>query len=236
MPPQCSNMLRQATSLTNKFYSLRHGQSLANVEKIISSNPDVATVKHGLSDIGREQARNAGEKFILPNTPLLRGAAIFSSDFTRARETANIFADALSSSNIPLYKEGVIFEKRLRERSFGDLDGGPDSEYNRVWEVDALDPNHVQFQVESVNSVVQRTTELILEIDEELKLAAAEEEKYDSRNDNPLLSPYWACILVAHGDVLQILQTGFEKMDGSLHRTLPHLETATLRELILADK
>jgi len=39
-------------------------------------------------------------------------------------------------------------------------------------------------------------------------------------------------ILVAHGDVLQILQTGFEKMDGSRHRThLPHLETAVPRHL-----
>ena len=43
-------------------------------------------------------------------------------------------------------------------------------------------------------------------------------------------------ICVAHGDVLQILQTAFAKIDGSLHRTLPHLETASLRQLIMESQ
>jgi hypothetical protein len=44
----------------------------------------------------------------------------------------------------------------------------------------------------------------------------------------------WKCVLVAHGDVLQILQTGFLRHeDASGHRSLEHLETATIRELTL---
>jgi hypothetical protein len=42
----------------------------------------------------------------------------------------------------------------------------------------------------------------------------------------------WKVILVAHGDVLQILQTGFLlHEDASKHRSLDHLETATIRKL-----
>jgi hypothetical protein len=38
-------------------------------------------------------------------------------------------------------------------------------------------------------------------------------------------------ILVAHGDVLQILQTAFEGVDPREHRSLPHLPNAELRWL-----
>ena len=40
-------------------------------------------------------------------------------------------------------------------------------------------------------------------------------------------------VLVAHGDVLQILQTRFACVDPRTHRSLPHLETAPLRSLSL---
>ena len=69
--------------------------------------------------------------------------------------------------------------------------------------------------VESVDSVMNRTTECILD--------------WDTRLQNHLI------ILVAHGDVLQITQTAFAKMDGSKHRNLDHLETATLRALELME-
>ena len=45
----------------------------------------------------------------------------------------------------------------------------------------------------------------------------------------------WLVVLVAHGDVLQILQTAFAAVDVTTHRSLPHLETATLRKLHVAD-
>ena len=218
----------QEGSLRHSFFALRHGQSLANVAKIISSDPAISTVEHGLSDFGHEQAKDAGkqfaEQFHAENDASNEyfGVAIFSSDFVRARETAQHMADACKAASIPLYKnEGVILEKKLRERNFGTLNGGSDDRYQDVWDVDIIDPTHNGFGVESVYSVVERTTRLVLDKDEELSDASKVDEK-------------WKCILVAHGDVLQILQTGFKKMDGSLHRTLPHLETATVRELKVA--
>ncbi|KAL9182597.1 hypothetical protein ACHAXT_013249 [Thalassiosira profunda] len=210
--------------LTNSYHALRHGQSLANVEGIISSDPAVSTVHHGLSEVGKEQARDAGRSFAeehlqqSANDDGSVGVAIFSSDFARARETAAIFAEELVRAGIPLYEGDVVPEKRLRERFFGELNGGPDTRYQDVWDVDIKDPNHNEFGVESANAVLERTTKLITELDERLQSAG------DGR--------CWKCILVAHGDVLQIMQTGFlGHEDASRHRSLEHLETATIREL-----
>jgi len=197
-----------------------HAIETADVAKIISSDPKVSTVQHGLSELGKEQARRAGESFVGSieggaGAPY-QGVAIFSSDFLRARETAAIFAEELSKSNVPIYKGDVILEELLRERYFGDLNGGPDDRYQKVWDIDVKDPNHNQFSVESANSVLERTTKLVTNLDDELGADGGQ----------------WRCILVAHGDVLQIMQTGFLKHeDAARHRSLEHLETATLRKL-----
>jgi len=62
-----------------------------------------------------------------------------------------------------------------------------------------------------------RTSGLIIDLENELKGAQ---------------QPY-KVVLVAHGDVLQILQTAFLKKSGSVHRSLDHLETASVREMDL---
>ena len=231
------NHLLQQSSLKQSYYALRHGQSLANVDKIISSDPIISTVQHGLSDVGKEQARIAGETFATDyisskqqssqDEKKYNGVAIYSSDFKRAKETALIFAETLHASQIPIYTNDIILEKRLRERYFGTLNGGPDDRYQEVWDVDVTNANHNEFGVESANSVLERTTKLITELDDQLS----------SKDTTTMDDDYscWKCILVAHGDVLQIMQTGFLKHDdASKHRSLQHLETATLRELFLA--
>lgn len=226
------NHLLQRSSLKQSFYALRHGQSLANVDKIISSDPAISTVQHGLSDVGKDQARIAGETFASDymkskqsSKEKYKGVAIYSSDFKRAKETALIFAETLHASQIPIYNDDVILEKRLRERYFGIFNGGPDNRYQEVWDVDVTNANHVEFGVESANSVLERTTKLITELDDQLS----------SKDTTATDDGCWKCILVAHGDVLQIMQTGFLKHDdASQHRSLEHLETATIRELFLA--
>ena len=50
-------------NLQNSYCALRHGQSLANVAKIISSDPKISTVEHGLSEFGHQQAIDAGREF-----------------------------------------------------------------------------------------------------------------------------------------------------------------------------
>jgi len=198
-------------------------------------------VKHGLSELGKEQARLAGRSFASDyckrdgptgSISALRGVAIFSSDFARARETASIFAEELAKSKIPLYNDDIILETRLRERFFGDLNGGPDTRYRDVWNIDLKDADHTEFHVESANSVLHRTTKLVLELDEILERQQSAQSKGSAKTEDSC----WKCILVAHGDVLQILQTGFLRHpDASRHRNLEHLETASIRELILHE-
>ncbi|EED86696.1 predicted protein [Thalassiosira pseudonana CCMP1335] len=232
-----NHLLQRTSPLTQSYYALRHGQSLANVAKIISSDPNISTVQHGLSDVGKEQARLAGELFASDhnnnNHRQHHGVAIFTSDFARARETASIFANELTKRDIPLYNGDINLETILRERYFGTLNGGSDTRYQDVWDVDVVDPNHNEFQVESANSVLQRTTKLINTLDERLRQQSFGDNA-DSNNDDDDSESSWKVVLVAHGDVLQILQTGFLRHDdASRHRSLQHLETATIRELML---
>ena len=137
------------------------------------------------------------------------------------------FVNALTKVSIPVEQtknekgEGcgnknkfITTNVNLRERSFGDFEGLEDQiNYNKVWAFDKDDANHTQYNVESVNSVVSRTTALVAELDEE----------YGNRN----------ILLFAHGDVLQILQTAVLKVDGREHRGLKHLDTAVVRKLTL---
>ena len=216
------NLLKQVSSLQNKFYALRHGQSEANLAKIISSDPSISVLQHGLSDEGKDQVSKTASDFV-KSFDSRGGVAIYSSDFKRARETSEIFASYVQQNDIKLYLDEIQFDTRLRERYFGNWDNGSDSEYSTVWEADKDNADHTKWNVESVNSVLFRTTELVTDIENKLL--------EETNNDDTT----WTCILVAHGDVLQILQTGFNKIDGTKHRTLPHLETATLRCLQLAD-
>jgi hypothetical protein len=55
---------RSMNAHLHRYFALRHGQSFANLEGIISSNPDVGTVTHGLTTSGRVQARVAATQVI----------------------------------------------------------------------------------------------------------------------------------------------------------------------------
>ena len=237
-PPSSSvNNLIGISSLTNQYFALRHGQSKANIARIISSDPAISTVEHGLTDVGKDQVTASAIAFCQDYANEQNNGdvpvAIFSSDFTRARETASIFAELLHKNNIPLLFNneddkdlfGVKLETRLRERYFGQFNGQSDSHYQDVWNVDCVDADHTEFDVESVNSVVKRTSDLIIDIETKFDIAMREDVAHDRLK----------VILVAHGDVLQILQTAFLKKDGSVHRSLEHLETAGVRELRLQD-
>ena len=67
-----------------------------------------------------------------------------------------------------IHQDQVIVETRLRERWFGEWDGTSDQNYNKVWKEDATDASHTIKGVESVNQVMERTTQCILEWDERL--------------------------------------------------------------------
>ena len=137
------------------LYLVRHGQSEANVQQVVSCDPNVATEIHGLTEKGRVQAREAGQRIkerIKEN--LWEKIQIISSDFKRARETAEIIAKVLHTS--------VSFDILLRERNFGDLNGKEDSWYDSVYKED--EEGITSWNVESVESVAGRVTQFLAKL------------------------------------------------------------------------
>jgi broad specificity phosphatase PhoE len=198
------NHLDGVDRLANTFRGMRHGQSKANEAGVI-----VSTIEsdrggdYGLSELGLRQARAAADACGLP-----ADTVICSSDFARARQTAEIVRARLGAAE-------VIVTPALRERSFGDLEGTPAAGYAKVWAADEAGAAPVG-GVEPAAAVLDRVTALVAGLDR----------RYAGRG----------ILLVSHGDPLQILEAGFLRLDPSRHRRVPPLNTAEIRELRLAGE
>jgi broad specificity phosphatase PhoE len=223
------NHLSCVDRLANRFSVMRHGQSTANARGVIVSCIDNdRRGDYGLTELGRQQALAAVRGCGLPAETV-----ICSSDFSRARQTAEVVRAHLGAAEV-----GVA--EALRERCFGDWEGTPTANYARVWAADAADAadaavaavaageasageggageggaGRADGGVEPAAAVLDRVTAFIVEL----------ERRYSGRD----------ILLVSHGDTLQILQAGFLRMDPSGHRSLPHLATAEIRQLRLGE-
>ena len=199
------NHLSSANRLANRFIVLRHAQSKANAAGIIVSRiENDRRGDYGLTEHGRQQALAAAEGCGLPADTI-----IYSSDFSRARQTAQVVREHLGTAE-------VVIAEALRERRFGQWEGSPTASYARVWAADEKDPWHSDGDVEPVAAVLDRATAFIADL----------ERRYSGRD----------ILLVSHGDTLQILQAGFLGADPARHRALPHLDTAEIRQLRLGQR
>jgi probable phosphoglycerate mutase len=194
------NQLDHFGLLKNRYFGMRHGQSMANCEGLIVSKPENGVLAYGLSSLGYQQVRQSiGRK-----TRLDASLRIISSDFKRAHESAQIAHEALKCT-YPL-----ALDKRLRERNFGDFELTAECHYQEVWKNDKIDSSHTLNKVESVDSVRARTAELILSLEKQFTETVF--------------------LLVAHGDALQILQTVFDTIPASKHRQINPIDVAEIRE------
>jgi len=198
------NHLLTLDQLANRYFIMRHGQSLANLQQVIVSLPQNGVDAYGLSEQGMTQVRESVQSSPELDSSLL----IVSSDFRRARESAEIVHELLGSTN------SLLFDQRLRERNFGEWELTPDSAYPLVWAGDEINPDNDDKGVESPNQVMARVTALVCE--------------YEEKNSGVTI------LLISHGDALQILLTAFSKQDASEHRRQQHLETAEIRALSLS--
>jgi len=196
--------------LKNHFYLLRHGQSTANVEGIISSARSLAgSTEHGLTLLGIQQGRDAAASLVdmveedlnndnrgdVPKSS--KQVYFYSSPFARAKETAEACLKGLAGNAEVAGKveslgleinDGIFFHDGLMERFFGRLDGKELSAYAYVWPVDMFEPTHTAFDVESVAAVSTRIRSTILNIDSQ----------HDGGGNH--------IVLTSHADVLQITQ------------------------------
>eukprot|EP00547_Thalassionema_nitzschioides_P001709 CAMPEP_0194214954 /NCGR_PEP_ID=MMETSP0156-20130528/16397_1 /TAXON_ID=33649 /ORGANISM="Thalassionema nitzschioides, Strain L26-B" /LENGTH=245 /DNA_ID=CAMNT_0038943333 /DNA_START=175 /DNA_END=912 /DNA_ORIENTATION=+ len=217
------NRLAEVYKLKNDFFVLRHGQSEANVERVISSDP--ATDSYGLTNIGKMQGKQAAKEIceLCNNYKSYSGICILTSNFQRAVETAcfvesaakyHAYCPVQGSAGGGAKNEATFLpDDRLRERGFGSFDGTSDANYARVWDEDLKDSSHEIEGVESVDSVMARITELV--------------QACEAQWTNHLV------VLVGHHDVLQILQVACFKEPGTEHRRVQALATGEVRALDL---
>jgi len=104
----------------NKYILLRHGHSLIDKREIlISTLPE--KIKSPLTTKGEKQIKN-----IIRKLKKLKIDYVFSSDLLRARQTAEIIAEAL--------KIKPIFDKRLRDVKAGIFEGESVKKYEKFWD------------------------------------------------------------------------------------------------------
>lgn len=93
------------------FYFVRHGQTDWNLENRIQGHADIPLNDKGVAQVKALKQKLAGIKF----------ARCFSSDLKRASETAQIIMEG--------QRVRITYDKRLRERNFGELEGKPSDAY-----------------------------------------------------------------------------------------------------------
>jgi len=102
----------------NQYFAMRHGEAESNLFNIISSNYKNG---HHLTEKGKKQVLASAGK-------LKEIDIIFSSDFVRCRETAEIVAEAIGYP-----KNKIIFDERLREINTGVFDGKKPEDYHKYF-------------------------------------------------------------------------------------------------------
>ena len=139
----------------NKYYLMRHGESLANRRGLIVSHPENALLSYGLTAKGAEQVMEAAL-----STRLGIDTVIVTSDYKRAIDTAEIVHSVLGCT------EDLIVEPMLRERNFGQLELTEHSNYEQVWKHDAAKPEVRHNEVELIDEVLQRGVQSILKLEQ----------------------------------------------------------------------
>jgi probable phosphoglycerate mutase len=136
--------------MTTQLIIVRHGQTDWNIERRIQGWRDI-----DLNDNGRMQAQRLAAALASPESKHAPLHAIYSSDLSRARETAQAVARALQ---LPLNVTSGV-----RERNYGILEGVPfDQMHEHHPEVAAIwksrDPDGVIPQGETLRTFNERVT------------------------------------------------------------------------------
>lgn len=140
---------------------------------------------------------------------------IFCSPFKRTVETAGIIQTVLNDTVLHGKVAPPTHNFALRERWFGDFDMTDDSNYEVCYVEDAK-PDHGEnnkYHCESPSQVCDRATKFIAE-------------EIEPKMEGKIV------ILVAHGDICQILQSAFMRIEPWRQRELKHVDTADWRDTL----
>jgi broad specificity phosphatase PhoE len=202
------NHLQNFFRLNNRYFALRHGQSEANTQGIIISDPETGIGGYGLTERGEREVRSSVMAAVRGSIRgcLSGNCTIFSSDFKRTSETAAIAQELLRAKRLE-------YAPALRERFFGSFEGKDATNYQVVWGHDAKWPHQPDpdRRIESTDAVLDRVTGLVYDL-----------ERTFAREH---------ILFVSHGDPIHILQTAFDNVPLAQHSVNKPFETAELREL-----
>lgn len=188
----------------NSYFVLRHGESRANVRKVLQSSlEDGKRKSNGLTDKGKKQVEDSVQE-ILARGVLNDKTMIVASPFSRAVESAQV-------AKVILGVAGIVIEEDLRERFFGKLDGEKTVVYDNVWKMDKLNEVNKESGVESQDAVLVRMLKVIKKL----------EKNYQGEN----------ILLVSHGDPIDILRTFFNDQPLSKHSVNEKIKNAEIIKL-----
>lgn len=142
---------------SNKYFFLRHGESISNQKDIVSSFPE--KIENPLTSKGKKQIKN-----LVPDLKSKDLDLIFSSDILRTKQTAKIISKELGIK--------AQYDERLREIDAGILNGEKISRYQSFWKEDLERFQKRVPQGENYTDVKKRVYQFIKEIDQ----------KYEGKN------------------------------------------------------
>jgi len=157
---------------TNQYFFLRHGQTIYQTRKKDLTYPFPEKEPIGLTEEGVEQIKR-----VIPKLKKLGIDLIYSSDFFRTKQTAEIIAKEL--------KLKVNFDRRLRDINLGIYHGRPKEEYFRDFPISEERFEKKLPKGESWLHCQMRMTEFLKEIDK----------KYQDKK----------ILIVGHGDPFWLL-------------------------------
>ncbi|MCR4283733.1 MAG: class I tRNA ligase family protein [Parcubacteria group bacterium] len=188
----------------NKYFVMRHGESEHNKKNIVSSN---VLNPHHITEKGKTDIKEIAQKVKKENIDI-----IFSSDFVRTKETAELLA-----SEIGCDKRKIIYDKRIRELNTGTFDGKRPRDYHDYFST--LEEKFTKTPPEGENLVElkNRVSQFLYDI----------EEKYQDKNILIISHEYpiWLLSAGAVGaDIKKSVKMKEEKRDD-------YIETGELMEL-----
>ncbi len=149
--------------MRNKYFILRHGESLKNLKQIAACWPE--KIPYPLTEAGKRQIKEVARKLKKQKINL-----IFTSDLLRTKQTAEIVGKALGIK--------PKFDKRLREVNVGILNGKLTKEVGKFWDKEGklppLEYYLKRFQLappkgETYTQVEKRVFDFVKEIDKKYK-------------------------------------------------------------------
>ena len=143
--------IKKRTKSTNNYFIARHGEGDHNVNKFLSANNEVVS---NLTDKGREQAKNAGQKLKSEKIDM-----IFCSPLIRTKDTAKIIANEIGFN-----EKEIIVDDRLIEVQTGVLNGQSNEKFHGLFK-NILDRFEIAPEEgENVSDVRRRIGDFIYDI------------------------------------------------------------------------